>query len=106
MAAAIAGGGDAPEDQDAEHHAADIEGIGNVVAERVAQDHGKKDVECDDADKGGRDPFDGVDEPVHPRATHGGSEGLVEDDRKRRGGDPPRLVTGSDYSASALCFFS
>ncbi|KAH2843018.1 hypothetical protein KXW36_000355, partial [Aspergillus fumigatus] len=53
------GGGNAPEDQDAKQHAADIEGIGDVVAQRVAQDHREKDVERDDADKGRRDPFDG-----------------------------------------------
>src|SRR5207253_8527369 len=73
MAAAVAGGGDAPEDQDAEQHAPDIERVGNRIIQRVAQDHRNKNVERHDADESRRDPFDGVDETVHGGAVHVGS---------------------------------
>jgi hypothetical protein len=77
VAAAIAGGGDAPEDQDAEQHTPDVERIRDRIIEGVAQQHADKNVERHDADEAGGDPFDGVDETIHPRAIHIRSERLA-----------------------------
>ena len=39
VAAAVAGGGDAPEDQDRQQHAAEVVGVGNGGVEELAQHH-------------------------------------------------------------------
>src|SRR5579883_1429255 len=70
VSAAIGGGGNAPENQDTEHHAPDVEGIGNRIAEQIAQEHRGKNVDRHDADEAGRDPFDRVDKTIHGTARH------------------------------------
>src|SRR6185312_895382 len=60
VAAAIGGGGDAPEDQDPEQHAPDVEGIGDRIVQSVAQQDADENIQRDDADEAGGDPFDGV----------------------------------------------
>src|ERR1051325_10834168 len=70
MRAAVGGRGDAPEDENAEHHAAAIVGVRDRVGEDVAQQHLHEDIERDDADKERRDQYDRVDEPVHVDAFH------------------------------------
>ena len=67
VGAAIGGGGDAPENQDAEQELAEIVAIGNRHAER-AQQHGDKDVGGDDADEHRGQQFDVVDEAIHAAA--------------------------------------
>ena len=69
VAAAVAGGGDAPEDQDAEQQAAEVVGVGDRHREQVAQQHGDEDVGGDDADEERGHPLDGVDEAVHARCV-------------------------------------
>ena len=49
VAAAIAGRGDAPEDQDAEQHAAEVVAVGDLTREELAQQHRDEDVGRDDA---------------------------------------------------------
>ena len=65
VGAAIAGGGDAPEDQDAQHELAEIVVVGDRTAKNFRMTTAVKGVERDDADKERRDPFDGIDEAVH-----------------------------------------
>src|SRR5450759_5087577 len=68
--AAIAGGGDAPEDQNAEQQAADIERIRDRIVEEIAQQHRDENIGGDNADKSRRDPFDRIDETIHRRPLH------------------------------------
>jgi hypothetical protein len=84
VATAIAGGGDAPEDQDAEQQAPDVERIRDRIIQGVAQQDADKDVERHDADEAGGDPFDGVDETIHPCAIHVRSERLTMAGERRR----------------------
>ena len=65
MRAAIAGGGDAPEDEDAQQQPAEVVAVGNGVAEEVAQQHREEDVGRDEPDEERGDELDPVDEAVH-----------------------------------------
>ena len=86
VGAAIAGRGDAPEDQDAEQELAEIVVVGDRDREELAHEHGGEDVERDDADEERRDPFDRVDEAIHDVLAR----------RPRRAGDrcPQRVTSG------------
>src|SRR5580692_11829202 len=70
VGAAIARRSNAPENENAEQQAADVEGIGNRIAEQIAQQHRDEDVDGNNTDKAGRDPFDRVDEAIHEVARH------------------------------------
>src|ERR1700733_4050982 len=70
VGAAIAGGGNTPEDQNAQQQTPDIEGIRDRIAEKIAQQNRDENVEGDNADKSGRNPFDRVDETIHGCALH------------------------------------
>src|SRR5690348_132448 len=70
VAAAIAGRRDAPEDQDAQQHPAEIVGIGNRRAEQIAKQDGDENVDGDNADERGGGELDAVDEPVHRIGRH------------------------------------
>src|SRR6185437_1747453 len=69
VAAAIGGGGDAPEDQDAQQHAAEVVAVRDLQAE-AAQRDGDEDVGCDQPHEQGGDRLDRVDDAVHHTALH------------------------------------
>src|SRR5262249_40582130 len=101
VGAAIARGGDAPEDQDAEQHAPDVEGIGDRIVERIAQQHREKDIQRDDADEAGRYPFDRVDETIHRCAIQ--DDFLELEKTAAEKVPPPALKEAYDaYCVSAL----
>ena len=70
MGAAIARGGNAPENQDVEQQPAEIIRVGDRDAEEIAKQDGDEDVDGDNADEGRRRELDAVDEAVHDIALH------------------------------------
>jgi len=61
-----------------------------------------EDVEATIADKAGGDPFDGVDETIHPRAIHVRSERVPMEREERRQEIPAAEGCLRVYCASAL----
>ena len=110
VGAAIAGGGDAPEDQDAEQELAEIVIVGNRHREEFAHEHRGEGVQRDNADKERRDPFDRIDEAVHDvlarRLGRAGDDAISRDfgigghvipvvpERSRQAGNPGHPTLG------------
>ena len=69
VAAAIARRRDAPEDQRAEQHLADVVAVGDLPGEELAQHDREEDVERDDADEGRGAPLDRIDDAIHRRCA-------------------------------------
>src|SRR5262249_56618347 len=68
VSAPVRGGGDAPEDQDAQEKPSEIVTVGNLDAEEVSQQDRGEDVGGDDADEERSQQLDPIDEAVHRAA--------------------------------------
>src|SRR5262249_52312263 len=102
VGAAIAGRGDAPEDQHAEQQAPEIVGIRDRPAEEITQQDGHESVDRDQPDEKRRRPLDRVDETVGVLLVHTQA-------RSRRADRPDRTSgrrRGDNAQYAALYFLS
>src|SRR5262245_27686101 len=67
MPAAVTGGGNSPEDEDAEQLASEVITVRDRRIEELAQENRKEDVGRDEPDEARREPLDGIDDPVGDR---------------------------------------
>jgi hypothetical protein len=79
VAAPVAGGGNAPEDQDAQHQTTEVVSVRDRGAEEFAQQHRDEDVGGHQSDEHGGHPLDGINDAVkdvfldHGRGLHAAS---------------------------------
>jgi len=64
VSAPVRGGGDAPEDQDAQKESSEVVAVGNLDAEEVSQQDRGEDIGGDDADEERGQQLDPIDEAM------------------------------------------